>query len=166
MKILRWTIRIHKWIALIIGLQIFIWVGTGLYFTIFPIEEIRGNHKKTEWTIQPFDANRIVPLDKALENAGASSVKSAELGHMMGRPVWRLTVPVANSEHNDRGQIITVDGRTGVVLSPVSEELATQIANADYSGPGEFISITYLETPPQEAGSGGAPRWAAKCSPR
>jgi len=157
MKILRWTLKFHKWIALLIGIQVFIWVGTGFYFTIFPIDEIRGNHKKTEWTVQPFDAALIIPLDKALENVGADTVKEAELGHMMGRPVWRLEVPV----DGDKGKIVTVDGRSGRVLSPIQENLATQIAKADYNGTGQFSSIAYLETSPHEASADGKPRWAA-----
>lgn len=162
MKILRWALRLHKWIALIIGLQIFIWVGTGLYFSIFPIEEIRGNYKKTEWSVQPFDPAKIVSLELAVRNAGAKDVKSAKLGHMMGRPVWRLSVSSASPANTDDVKTITVDGRSGQVLSPITEALAAQIAKADYSGPGKFQSVTYLEISPQEASAGGDPRWAAR----
>ncbi len=160
MKILRWTLRLHKWIALLVGLQIFIWVGTGIYFSLFPIEEIRGNHKKTEWTVQPFDTDRIIPLHKAVENTGTKSVKSAELGHMMGRPVWRLVVP--DEAHGDHGKIITVDGRSGRVLSPIAKPLAIQIAKSDYAGDGVFSSIEYLNKTPSEAGGGAGPIWAAQ----
>lgn len=160
MKILRWTLKLHKWIALLVGIQIFIWIGTGLYFSIFPMEEIRGNHKKTEWTVEPFDPAQIISLEKAIENTGAATVKEAKLGHMMGAPVWRLTIP--GDDQTRPAKTITVDGRTGTVLSPISEDLAVAIAKADYNGPGQYQSIEYFETSPKEASAGGKPRWAAR----
>jgi hypothetical protein len=33
---------VHKWLALIIGIHIFIWIATGLFFTIVPIEQVRS----------------------------------------------------------------------------------------------------------------------------
>jgi len=157
MKILRWTLRLHKWIALLIGLQIFIWVGTGLYFSIFPIEEIRGNHKRIEWTVEPFNPAEIISLEDALSATASDSVKDAKLGHLLGDPVWRLTVPITGGE----SQVITVDAKTGEVLSPISSDLATRIANTDYIGKGALKDVEYLEKSPQEASAGGKARWAA-----
>ncbi len=159
MKILRATLKLHKWIALLVGIQIFIWVGTGIYFTIFPLEEIRGNHKKTQWDVQPFESSEIIPLEKALAIAGANAVERAELGHMMGRPVWRLNIP---GETGSSGKMMTVDGKTGQLLTPITEALAIQLAKSDYNGPGQFSKVTFLENPPGESGAGGAPRWAAQ----
>lgn len=37
-----WT---HKWLALIVGVQVLFWVGSGLFFAIFPIEQVRSEHR-------------------------------------------------------------------------------------------------------------------------
>ena len=155
--VLKWTVRIHKWIALIIGVQILLWILGGFVFSVLKIEKVRGEHKAAEWTIQPFDPANIVSLQSAAENAGITAIKEAELGTMMGRPVWRISV--AGSDHGGHDHVMTLDGRTGRVLSPISEALATQIAKADYIGKGEFVSIEFIEDPPDEYPKKA---WAAK----
>ena len=36
--------RIHRWLGLLMAIQIVAWMSSGLYFTLFPISEIRGEH--------------------------------------------------------------------------------------------------------------------------
>jgi uncharacterized iron-regulated membrane protein len=36
--------KIHRWLGLLMALQIVAWMASGLWFSIFPIEEIRGEH--------------------------------------------------------------------------------------------------------------------------
>jgi len=163
MKILRWTIRIHKWIALLIGIQILAWVLGGLVFSILPIEEVRGEHKAAEWTVQPFDPANIISLEAATEQAGIETIKEAELGTMMGRPVWRVLVMGPTAEAPN--EVITLDGRTGAALSPIDEALATQIAKADYIGKGAFETIELVLDPPTEYPHPGA-AWVAKFDDR
>ena len=45
MGILRWSVRIHKWVALVVGLQIVLWIAGGLVMSVLPIEQVRGEHK-------------------------------------------------------------------------------------------------------------------------
>ena len=40
----RWVVRLHKWIALIVGLQILAWVLGGFGMALMPIEQVRGEH--------------------------------------------------------------------------------------------------------------------------
>jgi hypothetical protein len=44
MKLARLASFVHKWLALLIGIQIVFWVVSGLFFTLFPIEQIRSEH--------------------------------------------------------------------------------------------------------------------------
>jgi len=44
MKLARIASWVHKWLALILGIQILFWVVSGLFFTLFPIEQIRSEH--------------------------------------------------------------------------------------------------------------------------
>ena len=163
MKILRWTVKIHKWIALIIGVQILLWVLGGLIFSVLPIEKVRGEHKVAEWTVQPFDPAKIIALETAADRAGIDRIKEASLGMMLGRPVWRVSV--AGSDHGSHDHVMTLDGRTGRLLSPINESLATQIAKADYIGAGKFSSISLVEDPPTEYPHPGAV-WVASFDDR
>ncbi len=36
--------KLHRWLGLLMAVQIIAWMASGLYFSIFPIEEIRGVH--------------------------------------------------------------------------------------------------------------------------
>ncbi len=36
--------QIHRWLGLIAAIQLLIWMGSGLFFSLIPIEEIRGTH--------------------------------------------------------------------------------------------------------------------------
>lgn len=40
--------RFHRWSGLVIGLQLFLWIGSGTYFAWFPIEIIKGEDQKVE----------------------------------------------------------------------------------------------------------------------
>jgi hypothetical protein len=40
--------RWHRRLSLVVGIQLLFWTGSGLFFSIFPIEEIRGNHLLAE----------------------------------------------------------------------------------------------------------------------
>ena len=36
--------KLHRWLGLLMAVQIVAWMASGLYFSIFPIAEIRGEH--------------------------------------------------------------------------------------------------------------------------
>ena len=46
----RWWFSIHKWVGLVIGLQVLAWMVSGFYMTLVPIEQVRSEHmiRKTE----------------------------------------------------------------------------------------------------------------------
>jgi hypothetical protein len=39
---------IHKWLALIVGVQILFWFASGLFFALYPIERVRSEHRIAE----------------------------------------------------------------------------------------------------------------------
>ena len=44
MTIQRWAVRIHKWLALIVGIQIILWIVGGFGMAVLDIEKVRGEH--------------------------------------------------------------------------------------------------------------------------
>ena len=36
--------KIHKWLALLMAIQILFWFASGLFFAVFPIERVRSEH--------------------------------------------------------------------------------------------------------------------------
>ncbi len=153
MKILRLTLKLHKWIALIIGIQILIWIVGGLIFSVLDIEKVRGEHKIAEQPHIPLTPESIIDLKEALKANKIVKIKHASLGRVVGRPVWRIM--------DTSGQHITLDGMSGAKISPIDMALAWDIAEADYAGPGELDSVAFVKNPPGEYPHEGA-AWVAK----
>lgn len=157
MAILKWAVRVHKWVALIVGVQIMLWIAGGLVMSAIPIEQVRGEHKVTTSTPLAVAPAELLSLEAAARHAGVSSIAEAALGQMLDHPVWRLT-----SASGDRH---VIDAISGAVLSPVDESLARRIAIADYSGPARLASIEQLRDPPPEYGGAG-PVWQVRFNDR
>ncbi len=152
MAVLRWTVRIHKWVALIVGLQIVLWIAGGVVMSVIPIEQVRGEHKVAPQTATSVLPSDIITLQNAAQAVQIEQVANASIGTVLGKPVWRLSSPDDDS--------FTIDAKTGAVLSPVNATLAQEIAQADYSGAAPLSGVTWLTDPPSEYGREG-PVWQA-----
>ncbi len=73
--------KLHRWLGLLMAIQIIAWMASGLYFSIFPIEEIRGAH-----------LTRVPESLKAegLSQMGSPAAVNRELDRHFG-PGWELT---------------------------------------------------------------------------
>jgi len=150
MSVQKWIVRVHKWIALIVGLQIVLWIAGGFVMSAIPIEIVRGELKIARHEVEPFDVEGWLSLSEATTAAEVSIVKSAALGEMLGLPVWRII-------RQDDGLAI-VDARNGAILSPIDESTARVIAERDFSGSADIQSAEYVESPPTEYNKSG-PVW-------
>lgn len=115
----------HKWLGLIIGVQVVLWLASGLFMTAVPIETVRGEHNIRKAAPLKLSADGLVSLDRVLTGRETR----AELTDLYGILVWRL---------DEEGQPARlVDAQTGVTISPLTEAQACRIAAADFSGPGK-----------------------------
>ncbi|MEL6311540.1 MAG: PepSY domain-containing protein, partial [Pseudomonadota bacterium] len=152
MIIRRWAVRLHKWIVLVVGIQIFLWIAGGLVMSAIPIEVVRSEHKVAETDAGTFAPADLVPLSAVAAAANLPEVSSARLGELLDQPVWWI---------NTRGKTHTFDAQSGERLSPIGENLARTIAEADYSWWGTLRSIELVDDPPSEYGRPG-PVWRAR----
>ncbi|MCE9521012.1 MAG: PepSY domain-containing protein [Alphaproteobacteria bacterium] len=133
----KWWFSVHKWVGLIVGLQILAWTASGLFMTFFPIEQVRNEHNIREAT--PGDlhaAGNLIPASQAIAQVTAP-VSRAELADLAGKWVWRL---------ESKGKpYALVDATSGSLISPLDEAAARTIATADYSGKGRIVSATLIE---------------------
>lgn len=140
---LRWTIRVHKWVALIVGIQIVLWIAGGVVMSILPIERVRGEHniaEREELVIDP--AELITPQAAAAALDLGGGVAEIRLQAWQGRPVY-------NVYRSDWSSSL-VDARTGERLTPISRETAIEIARADYAGDPEIEAVEFFEEPTGE----------------
>lgn len=149
--LLRWTVRIHKWVALVVGVQIVLWVMGGVVMSVIPIERVRGEHNISEAAGTPIDPSSVIAIGQAAEAAFPNiPVNTAHLQIWQGQPVWNVVVADGRSR--------LVDAVTGEVITPISRERAVEIAVADYAGDPEISAIEYFEDATWESRRPG-PAW-------
>ncbi len=140
MKFKTWVQRIHLWAGLILGIQVLLWMVSGVVMSWFPIELVRG---ETRAFISPpleLDAQTYAsPGGVIVQAPGATSV---ELRRFMGRTVY-----VASDAS---GAIAMFDASSGQKLTPLKEADARRIAKQDFVGDGEIARVRLLDYPPQE----------------
>lgn len=120
-------VKIHKWIGLIVGIQVVLWIAGGLYMTWYPIEVIRGEHNLRE--VEPPALNAagaLIPVADAIATAGGARITGLEVGFMLNDPVYRL--------ERAEGSHMLVDALSGEIISPISEQKALALAIADFAG--------------------------------
>ncbi|WP_323762698.1 hypothetical protein [Maricaulis sp.] len=149
MKTFRLMSQIHLWLGAAFGVQVMLWLISGLAMVLIPIESIRGEHLRSDEPTPAIDwADRALPLAEIIDGQSLT-VLSARTGMLADTPVWRLETPAGP---------VMVDAIAGQSLTPVSEALATQIALSRQIGLGEIVSVTSLDSPPREAGL-SVPAW-------
>jgi hypothetical protein len=132
------TLRIlHRWMGLIIGIQLLGWTVSGLYFTIFPIEIIRGNHLIKHQTFQPLDSH-VYPIENLLSTYNANSISIKQ----------RIDVPYYII--NGNGESIYINANSGSPLVHLSEEQAIAIAEDKTGLPAIKLEIVNEDYPGAE----------------
>ncbi|KCZ52612.1 hypothetical protein HY29_04855 [Hyphomonas beringensis] len=149
MIILRWAVRVHKWLALLIGLQVFLWLLGGLVMSALPIEQVRSEHNIAEHPALAVSPASLLSLQQATDAAGLMAIDEATLDGLAGTPVWRL---------QSGDQVVLVSAEDGKRLTPLPETLARTIAEHDFAPDVPVKSVQLLENPPSEYGPGG-PVW-------
>lgn len=150
MKVLRWSLQLHKWLALIVGIQVLFWVGGGLVMTALPIERVRSEHRAAETPTGPIDVGAVLTLEDAARRASVQNVHRAELRQTPRGSVWTLTAA--------GGHVLTVSATDGRPLGTFDAAEAERLASAAYKGPGRPYAAVYLNKAPEEAGRQG-PLW-------
>lgn len=149
MTLLRWAVRLHKWIALVVGIQVLLWVTGGLVMTAIPIEWVRGENHTPPAVPAPLDVANALSLAEAAGRAGFAPV-AAELRRTPRGVAWSL-VP-------QRGDTVLLDSVTGARFSTIDETEARRLAGRGYRGKASPVRATYLAEAPRETGKTG-PLW-------
>jgi len=67
---LRWSIQLHRWIGLIVGIQVLFWVAGGVVMTAIPIERVRNEHHVAEAKAAPLALDAAMPVAEVARRAG------------------------------------------------------------------------------------------------
>jgi uncharacterized iron-regulated membrane protein len=149
----RLVATIHKWLGLIVAIQLVIWTGTGLFMASFHLTDVRGEKLVHPPGHQlPVDMSKVkLSSTDALKAIVEDHPFQVTLRPIAGQPAYEIRAEIG---------VYLVSAETGLVLSPISEELATSIAQQAWAGEGAFQSIELLKAAPHESGLNGQV-WAA-----
>lgn len=151
--------RVHKVVGLVAGLLLLSWTASGLFFSLYPIETIRGDPWRP--VIDHGDLAEMevsIPVERVIADVDAP-VEAATLKAFLDTPVWMV--------RTSSGQVM-VDATTGGVRSPITQaDIDALIARFGDkpSGLGE-LTVTYMvrENPLREYG-GPLPAWVIEYEP-
>jgi uncharacterized iron-regulated membrane protein len=141
--------KIHRWLGLLMAAQIIAWMASGLWFSLYPIEEIRGEHL----TLPPEalapgqgagDFAELPPpmfLEQALGSHfdGPWVLQSASLTRHGGELFWRVEGEQAGQRFS---RLVGADG----VRPPLSADAAARRARSLVPTHGALRDVRRLES--------------------
>lgn len=77
--------KVHKWLALLMAIQILFWFVSGLFFAIAPIDQVRLEHVKA--ASAPAPASASVAAAGLQKIGGQPRGEKFEIRSLMGTPV-------------------------------------------------------------------------------
>lgn len=143
--------KAHRWLALIVGIQLLLWTVSGLYMTAVPLHMVHGKHliSQAEST-NLADAGNLYPIANILQkHTTATSIQLTKVADNL--------VYIAKED----GVTHIYDAVTGLAKLQVSQDKAKQIAQARYTGKGQVVSVVKIEDRGQapELGGRALPMW-------
>ena len=143
----RFSTLVHKWMGLLIGLQVLLWIAGGVVMSWFAIQEVRGEHNINLAEVVPLPADEaLLPVSQILAAAGQPAA-SISLRRLADRLVYDLEEPRLDPDAGPRDvpNHALFDAKTGQRLSPLPAETALVLAMADFSGAADPDAPQLLE---------------------
>ncbi|WP_411817895.1 PepSY domain-containing protein [Hyphococcus sp. DH-69] len=133
--------RVHLWAGLILGIQVLLWMLSGVVMSWFPIELVRGEVSAYSAPSIPLEAETFASPGGII--AQAEGATSLELKRFMGKTVY-----IARGESGIANGIY--DASSGERITPLNEATVRKIAEQDYVGAGNVVRAALLSYPPKE----------------
>lgn len=148
---IRWPLvarRTHKWLALLLGLQVAVWTLTGFYMVVIHIDTIHGDNLVRSPPEAVFDLSRIVPAARVLETY--PDAQELQLQRLQDTPVWRV---------QREADALLVNARSGRPIAPLSASRIRAIARDIYTGDDRIAAQRLLTKSPLEMQGREPPYW-------
>jgi uncharacterized iron-regulated membrane protein len=141
---------LHRWLGLIVGLQVLIWLATGLYMVVLDLDFIHGDPlvRNMQQVVTVPSSLRVSMTSLRAQYPDATDIG---LRPVMGTGLFTVTTPQAR---------YLIDAQSAQVVSPLGEEVAREIALFHFNGEGSISEATLITSdPPREIGPRRLPLW-------
>ena len=144
---MRFLRQFHKWLGLIVGIQLFLWTVSGLMFAWLDHHEVMAEHSvRAPGSVALQAGEMIADPSSWLREYGTADVNEVRLGTLLDQWVWRVEV-AGRLELRQ-----AADGKLLVLDSTFVERLA----RSHYEGDGNLQKVTFHAAPTLEARNAGA----------
>ena len=151
MRLPLFMVKLHRWLGLLLGLQVILWISGGLVMSALSIAKVRGDDRAREHAVQPFRAQEaLLSPTEVAARLDIIEIKGARLARRLERPVYRL---------DTADGLIVADAVEGTRLPPVTAEEARTLARTDYAGDAPIARITLQEDATVEIRGRTPPLW-------
>ena len=142
----------HKWLFLVIGVQMCLWAISGFYMVTMSIDYIHGDHLVQEKAPPPLHLTTYTyPVNQVM--SAYPEATSIETGNLFETPVYKVHTP---------NGIQVINARNGMNLSPLARSQVKLLAENLYAGNGPLASLELLsDNPPSEVQTRPLPLWRA-----
>ena len=129
---MRFLKKLHKWIGLLIGLQVLLWVLSGLVISLLDPAKVNGR----QWADMKVHETESLPKGVLLEPAELPAAQtngalSISLSVIRGEPVYTIQHPGSET------LLSALDG--SIILTGRAD--AEELAKEDFTGEGEIIEL-------------------------
>lgn len=139
--------KTHKWLGLIIGLQVVIWSLSGFYMTIVHIDTIHGDHLVREPANNSITA---AALQDPLSLAAREQADGVRLAWIDGQPIYALQTPAGEK---------SLSASTATPLAVPDERRIRALAASYYTGSDPVVSADLITDVPGEIRGRKPPLW-------
>jgi uncharacterized iron-regulated membrane protein len=141
---------LHKWLGLVIGIQVLIWLATGLYMVVVDLDFIHGDP-----LVKNMQQSIAVPQANLLSMAGLRSTypdaERISLKPIMAKNFYTVTTV---------DQRYLLDAETGAVISPLDEKTAREIAIFHFNDDARILNASLItDRAPMEIQTRPLPLW-------
>jgi uncharacterized iron-regulated membrane protein len=137
---------VHRWLALLVSLQLLAWSVGGFTFSILDLDDVHGDLDRNERLppVLQIDRVQLTPaaaLQRVADRIEAGSVARLSLRERLGRTVYELF------DQSD-APLGAVDAESGEFIGRITQQQAEQIALDDFSHTATVRSATLFEEDP------------------
>ena len=151
---LKYQRRWHKYLSLVVGLQLLIWSISGLYFSLFDIHDIHGEKLLTSPKPLEFAEPMAVEFADVLQQY--PHAKQLTLKNLLGEPHFQFST--TDAQGNVSWHLL--NGMTGKQRPKLTENEIRYIAISRFTGSADIGNLELLsKTAPSELAKRHLPVW-------
>jgi hypothetical protein len=130
---------IHRWLGIVVGIQLLFWTASGLFFALNSIEKVRGESEQAEPA--PFVADIKIASPSAALADLRQRRENIEIVSVLLRPHLETVVYEIGFREDGIMRWVLADAASGRLRESLGRDEAIAVARADFALPSEIETV-------------------------